>query len=165
MPSPFLSQLSLKPDQLNFSPSSKFFLRVFALPPRQIRNYLWTQPYISRFNEDGKKAKSKGNHIWNIDAKKKAEGGWEFRPFKRKLAGAPPNDAYIGVRWSWQPRIWDPQASRANIQVKYSSPNLPPWLSWRDGMLQGTPPPGAQSCEILVEARVSDAVRIDGHVS
>ncbi|EJD02419.1 uncharacterized protein FOMMEDRAFT_21137 [Fomitiporia mediterranea MF3/22] len=120
---------------------------------KKVRNYLWTQPYISRFNEDGKKAKSKGNHIWNIDAKKKAEGGWEFRPFRRKLAGAPPSVAYIGLRWSWMPRIWDPQASRANIQVQYSSPNLPPWLSWRDGQLQGIPPPDAQSCEVTVEAR------------
>lgn len=120
----------------------------------KVRNYLWTNPYISRFNEDGKKAKSKGNHIWNIDAKKKSDGGWDFRPFKRKLAGAPPSVAYIGLRWSWTPRIWDPQASRANIQVQYSSPNLPPWLSWRDNQLQGVPPPDAQSCEVTVEARV-----------
>ncbi|KAH8116818.1 hypothetical protein DFH11DRAFT_1724766 [Phellopilus nigrolimitatus] len=122
---------------------------------KKVRNYLWTQPYISRFNEDGKKAKSKGNHIWNIDAKKKPEGGWDFRPFHRKLAGSPPSVAYIGLRWSWTPRIWDPQASRANIQVQYSSPNLPSWLSWRDGSLHGTPPPDAQSCEIMVEARTA----------
>ncbi|THH10704.1 hypothetical protein EW145_g1150 [Phellinidium pouzarii] len=120
---------------------------------KKVRNYLWTQPYISRFNEDGKKAKSKGNHIWNIDAKKRTEGGWDFRPFHRKLAGSPPGVAYIGLRWTWTPRIWDPQASRANIQVQYSSPNLPSWLSWRDGILQGYPPSDAQSCEVTVEAR------------
>ncbi|KAL5532602.1 hypothetical protein ACEPAF_4376 [Sanghuangporus sanghuang] len=120
---------------------------------KKVRNYLWTNPYISRFNEDGKKAKSKGNHIWNIDAKKKGDGGWDFRPFKRKLAGAPPSIAYIGLRWSWTPRIWDPQASRANIQVQYSSPNLPSWLQWRDNQLQGIPSPDAQSCEVTVEAR------------
>ena len=126
---------------------------------------MWTQPYISRFNEDGKKAKSKGNHIWNIDAKKKPEGGWEFRPFHRKLAGSPPSIAYIGLRWSWTPRIWDPQASRVNIEVQYSSPNLPSWLSWHNNVLQGTPPPDAQSCEVTVEARVSSIVMDLDHVT
>lgn len=42
------------------------------------QHYLWNQPYISRFNDDGKKAKSKGNHIWNVEAKKTVEGGWIF---------------------------------------------------------------------------------------
>lgn len=36
---------------------------------KKIKNYLWRQDLISRFNPDGKKAKSKGNHIWNVDAK------------------------------------------------------------------------------------------------
>lgn len=119
----------------------------------QIRNFLWNQPYISRFNEEGKKSKSKGNHIWHVDAKK-CDGGWQFRPFKRKLAGAPPGVAYIGLRWSWTPRIWDPQASRTNLPVQYSSPSLPPWLSWENDTLSGIPTPDAQSCDLTVEARV-----------
>ena len=53
----------------------------------QIRNFLWNQPYISRFNEEGKKSKSKGNHIWHVDAKRTDSGNWTFRPFQRKLAG------------------------------------------------------------------------------
>ncbi|KAI0664859.1 hypothetical protein C8Q70DRAFT_904129 [Cubamyces menziesii] len=117
-----------------------------------IRNFLWNQPYISRFNEEGKKSKSKGNHIWHVDAKK-AEGGWIFRPFKRKLAGTPPGVAYVGLRWTWTPRIWDPQASRTNMPVTYSSPSLPSWLSWKDDSLTGIPPPDAQSCDVTVEAR------------
>ncbi|KAH0827036.1 hypothetical protein J3R83DRAFT_4717 [Lanmaoa asiatica] len=119
----------------------------------QIRTYLWNQPYISRFNEEGKKTKSKGNHIWNIDAKKFPDGRWTFRPFHRRVAGSPPSVAYVGLRWSWAPRIWDPQASRTNLQVTYSSPSLPSWLSWEDDVLQGTPPPDAESCEITVVAR------------
>lgn len=122
---------------------------------KKVRNYLWTQPYISRFNEDGKKAKSKGNHIWNIDAKKRQDGSWDYRPFHRKLAGSPPNVAYIGLRWSWTPRIWDPQASRPNLKVSYSSPNLPPWLVWDGATLTGIPPPDAQSCDVTVEAHVT----------
>jgi hypothetical protein len=121
---------------------------------RQVRNYLWRQQYILRFNEDGKKAKSKGNHIWNIEAKKTKDGKWEFRPFHRKLAGSPPSVAYCGLRWSWTPRVWDPQASWQNVPVEYSSPSLPPWLSWRDDELSGVPPHNAESCRITINANV-----------
>ncbi|OCH88184.1 hypothetical protein OBBRIDRAFT_734909 [Obba rivulosa] len=123
------------------------------IPMKKIRNYLWNQPYISRFNEEGKKSKSKGNHIWHVDAKKMADGGWAFRPFRRRLAGAPPGVAYVGLRWSWTPRIWDPQASRANMPVSYSSPSLPAWLSWKDDVLSGVPTHDSQSCDVTVEAR------------
>ncbi|KAH9842755.1 uncharacterized protein C8Q71DRAFT_827541 [Rhodofomes roseus] len=122
------------------------------IPMKKIRNFLWNQPYISRFNEDGKKSKSKGNHIWHVDAKK-TDTGWMFRPFKRRLAGTPPGVAYVGLRWSWAPRIWDPQASRTNMPVKYSSPSLPSWLSWKDDVLSGIPTPDAQNCDVTVEAR------------
>ncbi len=121
---------------------------------QQIRNYLWRQPHILRFNEDGKKAKSKGNHIWNIEAKKTSDGKWEFRPFHRKLAGTPPSVAYCGLRWSWTPRIWDPQASWQNVPVTYSSPNLPAWLSWKDDILSGIPPPDAENCTLTADAKV-----------
>ncbi|KAG0370859.1 hypothetical protein BGZ54_003285 [Gamsiella multidivaricata] len=40
------------------------------LPLRKVKLYLWKHRYISRFNEDGKKQKSKGNHVWNIEARK-----------------------------------------------------------------------------------------------
>jgi len=122
------------------------------IPMKKIRNFLWNQPYISRFNEDGKKSKSKGNHIWHVDAKK-TDSGWMFRPFRRKLAGTPPGVAYVGLRWSWSPRIWDPQASRSNMPVQFSSPSLPAWLSWKDDVLSGIPTPDAQSCDVTVEAR------------
>ncbi|EPT06050.1 hypothetical protein FOMPIDRAFT_1104315, partial [Fomitopsis schrenkii] len=122
------------------------------IPMKKIRNFLWNQPYISRFNEDGKKSKSKGNHIWHVDAKK-TDGGWMFRPFKRRLAGTPPGVAYVGLRWTWAPRIWDPQASRTNMLVNYSSPSLPSWLSWKDEVLSGIPTPDAQNCDVTVEAR------------
>lgn len=129
------------------------------IPMKKIRNYLWNQPYISRFNEEGKKTKSKGNHIWNIDAKKSPDGRWTFRPFHRRVAGSPPSVAYVGLRWFWAPRIWDPQAPRTNLNVTYSSPSLPSWLMWEGDVLQGTPPPDAESCDITVDARfVQDGV-------
>jgi hypothetical protein len=126
----------------------------------QVRYYLWHQQYISRYNEDGKKTKSKGNHIWSIDAKKMIDGAWTFRPFHRRLTGAPATVAYIGLRWSWTPKVWDPQTPRPNIPVDFSSPALPSWLSWKDETLSGTPPPDAESCDITVEARVSLALSL-----
>ncbi|TFK30136.1 hypothetical protein FA15DRAFT_663500 [Coprinopsis marcescibilis] len=122
------------------------------IPMKKVRNYLWHCPYILRFNEDGKKAKSKGNHIWILEARKLAEAKWDFRPFLRKLAGTPPPVAYCGLKWSWRPRVWDPQASFTNVPVTYSSPNLPPWLSWQDDELSGTPPSDAEACSVTVHA-------------
>lgn len=45
------------------------------LPLRKVKIYLWRHKYISRFNEDGKKQKSKGNHVWNIEARKITDSG------------------------------------------------------------------------------------------
>ncbi|CAE7091929.1 unnamed protein product [Rhizoctonia solani] len=128
-----------------------------VIPMKKIKSYLWNQPYISRFNEDGKKAKSKGNHIWNIDARKTDEGGsvrWTFREFKRKIAGTPPGIAYHGHHWQWAPHVWDPQLSRANITASFSSPSLPSWLSWSDNVLSGTPGPDAVNDDITIHAKV-----------
>lgn len=82
----------------------------------QVKAYLWhQQPLISRFNDDGKKSKSKGNHVWHIMAKqvhldeKTDTVTWIFRPFERRIVGSPPPIAYVGLRWVWEPRVWDPQ--------------------------------------------------------
>ncbi|KAK7467266.1 hypothetical protein VKT23_004323 [Stygiomarasmius scandens] len=120
---------------------------------KKIRHYLWKQPFIQRFNEDGRKAKTKGNHVWNIEAKKIGDGKWEFRPFHRKLSGTPPAVAYCGLRWHWSPRVWDPQASFQGVPVYFSSPSLPSWLSWNGDELSGVPPPDAQSCDVTVIAK------------
>ena len=89
-----------------------------------------------------------------MEAKKAGDSQWEFRPFHRKLAGSPPSVAYCGLKWSWTPRVWDPQASWQNVPVEYSSPSLPTWLAWKDDVLSGTPPPDAESCRITVNAKV-----------
>jgi hypothetical protein len=86
-----------------------------------------------------------------------------FRPFHRKLAGSPPGIAYVGLKWSWSPRIWDPQASSSHLPVHYSSPSLPLWLSWTDDVLSGIPPPDAESCDITTEARVRTRVTLNAH--
>ena len=60
-----------------------------TMSAKKVKMYLWKKDLISRFNADGKKAKSKGNHIWNVEAKKMPGGGWVFRPFKRRIMGQP----------------------------------------------------------------------------
>ncbi len=113
-----------------------------------------TQPYISRFNEDGKKAKSKGNHIWIVEAKKIPEGGWEFREFSRKIAGAPEKIAYVGLKWTWPLKVWDPQASSTSIKAVFSCDKVPSWLQWEENnrVLSGTPTAGSESGEVSVTA-------------
>ncbi|KAF8343904.1 uncharacterized protein EI90DRAFT_20390 [Cantharellus anzutake] len=126
-----------------------------VVPQKKVKAYLWhQQPIISRFNEDGKKSKSKGNHVWHIFAKREPEtAGWTFRPFERKILGNPTPIAYVGLRWSWQPRIWDPQMSRQSIHVTWGSPSLPGWLSWENDTLVGTPSASdANDVDIVVEA-------------
>ncbi|KAF8993124.1 hypothetical protein BDZ89DRAFT_1150749 [Hymenopellis radicata] len=122
------------------------------IPMKKVRNYLWKQPHILRFNEAGKKRKSKGNHIWNVNAKKIGDSKWKYRPFHRKLVENPPSVAYPGLTWKWAPRVWDPQASWPNIPITFSSPYLPSWLSWENNVLSGSPPNDAQSCEIRANA-------------
>ncbi|OBZ73711.1 hypothetical protein A0H81_06576 [Grifola frondosa] len=101
-------------------------------------------PYISRFNEQGKKSKSKGNHIGHVDAKRIEGGTWNFCPFQRKLADTPLEWCTSTVlRWAWMLHIWDPQASRANLPIKYSSLLLPSGLSWKNDCLSSVPLPNA----------------------
>jgi len=118
---------------------------------KKARHYLWQHKYISRFNEDGKKAKSKGNHVWIIEAKKTADGGWIFKEFERKIAGPEPSPvAYIGVKYTYQPKIYDPQIR--SPKAVFRSPWLPNWLTWENNVLTGIPDDNAQECEITVIA-------------
>ncbi|KAJ1035753.1 hypothetical protein NDA13_000413 [Ustilago tritici] len=121
---------------------------------KKIKQFLWTQPYISRFNEDGKKAKSKGNHIWIVEAKKIPEGGWQFREFTRKIAGAPEKIAYVGLKWTWPLKVWDPQASSTSIKAVFSCNKVPSWIHWEENnkVLTGTPTAGSESGEVSVTA-------------
>jgi hypothetical protein len=109
---------------------------------KKIRHYLWTQKFIARFNEDGKKAKSRGNHIWIISARKLPDGGWEFRDFKRRVAGVP-KTAYVGVQWTWRLHLWDPHVPSDSIRAVFSAPILPSWIHWEDEndkqVLKGVP--------------------------
>ncbi|GAA5845603.1 hypothetical protein JCM9279_006046 [Rhodotorula babjevae] len=122
------------------------------VPVKKVRQYLWAQPYISRFNDDGKKAKSKGNHIWTVEAKKMPDKKWLFREFTRCIKGAAPSVAFVGLTWQWAPRVWDPQCSSAAIDASFMSPSLPEWLAWDDNVLQGEVPESALGQTLEVEA-------------
>ncbi|KAJ1738892.1 hypothetical protein LPJ68_005154 [Coemansia sp. RSA 1086] len=120
-----------------------------AVSKQQLRNYLHQQHYISRYNEDGKKAKSKGHHVWNVEAKKISRNTWWFKEFVRRIA-APPPKVMVGVPYEWTPTIWDPQIKAP--KVYFSSEWLPPWLRWENNTLRGLAPPDATDCNIVVIA-------------
>ncbi|KAJ2803911.1 hypothetical protein H4R21_001850 [Coemansia helicoidea] len=116
---------------------------------QQLRNYLHQQHYISRYNEDGKKAKSKGHHVWNVEAKKISRNAWWFKEFLRRIASPPPK-AVAGVPYEWTPTIWDPQIKAP--KVYFSSEWLPPWLRWDNNSLRGLPPMDTADVNIVVIA-------------
>ncbi|KAJ1986725.1 hypothetical protein EDC05_006183 [Coemansia umbellata] len=116
---------------------------------QQLRSYLHQQSYISRYNEDGKKAKSKGHHVWNVEAKKISRNTWWFKEFLRRIASPPPK-AIIGVPYEWTPTIWDPQVK--SPKVYFNSEWLPSWLRWENNTLRGLPPVDATDCNIVVIA-------------
>lgn len=127
-----------------------------TLPAKKIKSYLWNQKLISRFNDDGKKSKSKGNHIWNVDAKKLPDGQWIFRPFQRKIHLPEPLHAWYGAKFAWQPKVWDPQASTSNLKVDWKFEGLPSWLEFKEDVkgLEGIPMEGDSSADITVTALV-----------
>jgi hypothetical protein len=92
--------------------------------------------------------------VWHIEAKKLMNGQWSFLHFQRKIIGSPPPEAYPGIKWTWTAKVWDPQCSAQNIQASFSSPDLPPWLSWRGNLLAGVPTPDliGRSYKIVVLA-------------
>lgn len=145
---------------------------VDILPEKLLKTYLAHQRYISRFNEDGRKAKSKGTHVWIVEAKKTADGGFVFQEFARKIVGPePPDKATVGTRYRYEPRIFDPQLSSgsnwtgqarlerptqscpslSDPRARFRSPILPYWLSWENNTsLTGIVPPDAAPVDVQV---------------
>ncbi len=79
--------------------------------PRIVKEYLWTNRFIKRFNEENKKLKIKGNHIWMVEAANTIKGRWVFREYTRKFLTDPPLNAIVGHRYMYSPKIWDPELS------------------------------------------------------
>ncbi|CAE6476293.1 unnamed protein product [Rhizoctonia solani] len=128
-----------------------------VIPVRQVRSYLLKQPFISRCDEEGQKAKSRGNYIWKVEARQIDGGGfflWDFFEFKRKIVGEPPKTADRGRLWQWTPYVWDPHICRADLTVKFFSSSLPYWLFWNGNVLSGIPGLGAVHTDITVYASV-----------
>ncbi|KAI9298376.1 hypothetical protein K502DRAFT_362404 [Neoconidiobolus thromboides FSU 785] len=122
-----------------------------SLDYSKIKLYLWNQPYICRFNSEGRKSKTKGTHIWTIEAKHLPDGLWKFKKFQRKIVEPLPRVAYIGLKYVWYPKIWDPQIQKP--RAAFSSPWLPDWLRWENNCLTGTPGLNDKSCEISAVAQ------------
>ncbi|CAO1631649.1 unnamed protein product [Sympodiomycopsis kandeliae] len=126
---------------------------------KRLRQYLWTQPYISRFNEDGRKAKSKGNHVWIVEGRKLSDDQWEFQRFERKIVGPAERLATRGMTWSWILRVWDPQMSAASIKPTFSVISKPSWLEFNDSeehaekSLSGVPNDDSEGGKVAVSAQ------------
>jgi len=125
---------------------------------KKMKQFLWANPHISRYNDDGRKAKSKGNHVWMISARKihnedGSNHGWQFHQFTRKIARPQEDFAYPNVQWTWDMRIWDPQTSSDSIKAAFTVNAHPKWLQF-DGMakLSGTPQEGDEGGPITVTA-------------
>ena len=138
----------------------------------KVRNYLWTQPYVSRFNDEGKKAKSKGNHIWNIEARREPDpssssnANWVFRKYERKITVIPQPTAYVGIRWHWTPKVWDPHSAKLDAEVRWSCEEGKrlEWLVWEEGTLEGVPGEGSEGGEVKAVAEVCSFVRGCGFI-
>lgn len=76
---------------------------------------------------------------------------WMFREFVRCIKGPAPAVAFVGLNWSWAPRVWDPQCSSSAIDASFMSPTLPPWLSWEDNVLSGEVPESAHGQSFDIE--------------
>ncbi|KAL1924226.1 uncharacterized protein VTP21DRAFT_7261 [Calcarisporiella thermophila] len=117
---------------------------------KNVKAFLWQTKYISRFNEEGKKTKSKGSHVWSVNAGRDTSGRWIFQPFKSRIVGRPSAVAFVGERYVYEPKVWDPHYCAP--KVIFSSPNLLNWLKWENNVLSGVPGEDAQSGEITVVA-------------
>jgi len=92
---------------------------------KRVREYLWTRDLIARYNPSGRKAKSRGSHVWCVEARRRAEdphAEWEFRPWKRKIQVVRDN---LMVPWGHPVRlplkVWDPQVQYEGLSITVSS--------------------------------------------
>jgi hypothetical protein len=91
---------------------------------KRVREYLWTRDLIARYNPSGRKAKSRGSHVWCVEARRRADdphAEWEFRPWKRKIQVI--RDSLV-AQWG-QPvrlplKVWDPQVQYEGLLLYFS---------------------------------------------
>ncbi|KAJ3127485.1 hypothetical protein HK098_006263 [Nowakowskiella sp. JEL0407] len=82
-----------------------------VLPDRKFKEYLNQHKYISRFSDEGKKAKSKGAMVWIVKAKKNlVTGDWIFLECGgRRIGGEEPKKfVVVGEVYSYSPVVVDP---------------------------------------------------------
>jgi len=86
---------------------------------KRVREYLWTRDLIARYNPSGRKAKSRGSHVWCVEARRRVDdphAEWEFRPWKRKIQVV--RDSLV-VPWGQSLRlplkVWDPQVQYEGV--------------------------------------------------
>lgn len=80
---------------------------------KRVREYLWTKDLIARYNPSGRKAKSRGSHVWCVEARRRTDdpnAEWEFSHWQRKIQVVRET---LVVQWGQVLRlplkVWDPQ--------------------------------------------------------
>jgi hypothetical protein len=106
------------------------------------------------------------------------QGRWLFHDFQRHFISEPPSTATVGQRFTYMPRVWDPELfgtqrvhpavpsvgyepwgqvaaharGLAEPEVVFSATHLPPWMTLVNNMLLGVPDASAEDCEVRLQA-------------
>jgi len=80
---------------------------------KRVREYLWTKDLIARYNPSGRKAKSRGSHVWCVEARRRTDdpnSEWEFSQWQRKIQVVRESlVAQCGQVLRLPLKVWDPQ--------------------------------------------------------
>jgi len=80
------------------------------------------------------------------------QGRWRFQEYPRHFITEPVRTATVGQRYTYVPRVWDPELCEPEVII--SAPHLPPWLALINNMLVGVPPENAVDVDIRLVATV-----------
>jgi hypothetical protein len=109
------------------------FCRSYVTDSVIILDYLYRSPVIVRFTTANKRVKTKGFHVWCVEAKK-TEEGWVFKEHQPCLLSPPP--CYVGEPYEWKLQIYDPHSANDPILRIHG---LPPGFQFRENKLYGVP--------------------------
>jgi len=80
------------------------------------------------------------------------QGRWRFQDYPRHFITEPVRTAAVGQRYTYVPRVWDPELCEPEVII--SAPHLPSWLALVNNMLVGVPPDNAVDVDIRLVATI-----------
>jgi hypothetical protein len=109
------------------------YCRPYVSDSVTILDYLYRSPVIVRFSTANKRVKTKGFHVWCVEARK-TEEGWVFKEHRPCVLSAPP--CYLGEPYEWKVQIYDPHSvSDSIVRIQ----DLPHGFHFRDNKFYGVP--------------------------